>query len=323
MINIEIVDKNQNIIFSNISSKHREIFKKNKSSKKDGIRSLFKKDKDDVGFWLVTDGSDNCKSTKTLHKTFNFLSELFTGIHKHYEMVTLSNTHTIATIQAKMSQQIETLVGSSEDQRGNYKETMDSVRNKIEQDTRLTSKIICDLNKRIEEIDTHLKSLQILENKTAVDLKSHPLKAMLLNIYSPFQDGFKDKQINVNFDRIDEGLKITVDYKIFSLVMHHFFDNGVKYSKPEDEVSFVYSNDNNLVINMHSLTIKQEYNIFEIGVSGGNTDTLAGNGIGMYVIKQGLKIMNMDIEIKDSGVLANHPTFSKNCFIIKCHLNNN
>lgn len=318
MINIEIVDKNQNIVFSNISPEHKETFKNNKTSKKDGIRSLFKKDKNDVGLWLVTNDNDNYKSTKTINKTFNFLSELFLSIHKHYEMITLSNTHTIATIQAKMSQQIETLVGSSKDQRGNYQKTMDDVKNKIGKDIQATSKIICDLNKRIEEMDTHLKSLQILENRTAVELKNHPLKNMLLNIYSPFQDGFKGKEIKVNFDRIDENLKIIVDYKIFSLVMHHFFDNAVKYSKNEDEISFVYSKDNSLVVNMHSITIKAEDNIFERGVSGQNTDTLAGNGIGMYVIKESLNLMNMDIETKSSGTLDNHPKFSKNHFIIKC-----
>ncbi len=320
MISIEIVDKNQNIVFSNISPKHKETFKNSKSSKKDGIKSLFKKDKNDVGLWLVTNDNDNYKSKKTFNKTFNFLLELFLGIHKHYEMVTLSNTHTIATIQAKMSQQIETLVDNSKDQRENYQKTMDGVREKILKDVQATSKIICDLNKRIEEMDAHLKSLQILENKTAVELKNHPLKYMLLNIYSPFQDGFKDKKIKVNFDRVDENLKIIVDYKIFSLVMHHFFDNAVKYSKNDDEISFIYSKDNSLVVNMHSITIKAEDNIFAKGVSGQNTNTLAGNGIGMHVIKESLNIMNMDIEIKDSGTLDNNPKFSKNHFIIKCHI---
>lgn len=320
MVYIEITDKSQNIVFSNISLRYKEEFKNNKSSKKDGIRSIFKKDKDGMGLWVITDDKDIYKSAKIAHKSFNFFSELFIGIHKHYEIVTLSNTHTIATIQAKMSQQIETLVGSSKSQRGNYQRIMGDVKNKIEKDTQVASKIICDLNKRIEEIDTHLKSLQILENKTAVDLNMHPLKSMLLNIYSPFQDGFKNKKIKVVFDRIDDDLKIKADYKIFSLVMHHFFDNAVKYSKDEDEISFVYSKDNNLVINMHSIAIKKEDNIFDIGVSGKNADTLAGNGIGMHVIKKGLNIMDMDIEITNSGTLDNHPKFSKNCFIIKCSI---
>lgn len=318
MINIEIVDKNQNIVFSNISPQHKKTFKNDKSSKKDGIKSIFKKDKNGVGLWMITNDKDIYKSAKIANKNFNFLEELFIGIHKHYEMITLSNTHTIATIQAKMSQQIEALVGSSKVQRGNYQAVINNVKNTIEKDTLAASRIICGLNKRIEEIDAHLKSLQILENKTAVDLKEHPLKNMLLNIYSPFQDGFKDKQIKVIFDRIDESLKIKIDYKIFNLVMHHFFDNAVKYSKNEDEISFVYSKNNDLVITMHSITIKKEDNIFEEGVSGKNTDALAGNGIGMHVIKKGLNIMDMDIEIKDSGTLDNHPKFSKNCFIIKC-----
>jgi len=313
MIGIEITSKSQDIVFTNILPKYKEKFESNKSSKENGVRSIFKEDKDGVGLWMITDDQDIYKSAKIANKSFNFFLEVFTGIHEHYEIVTLSNTHTIATIQAKMSQQIETLVGS---QRGNYQRIMDDVKGKIERDTQAASKIICDLNKRVEELDTHLKSLQILDDKTAVDLKIHPLKSMLLNIYSPFRDDFRNKSIKVVFDRIDENLKIKVDYKIFSLVMHHFFDNAVKYSKDEDEISFVYSQNNNLVINMHSIEIKTEDNIFDIGVSGKNADAFAGNGIGMHVIKKGLKIMGMDIEIKNSGILDNHPKFNKNHFII-------
>jgi signal transduction histidine kinase len=172
------------------------------------------------------------------------------------------------------------------------------------------------LSKRVEEIDTHLKSLSILENKTAVELRSHPLKNMLLNIYSPFKASFNEKKIKVIFERIDENIKIVSDYKIFSLVMHHFFDNAVKYSKIEDEISFIFSTKNELIINMHSLKIEDQTKIFEIGVSGNNTDSLAGDGIGMHVIKKGLKVMNMDISIKDSGQLEKHQRFNKNCFII-------
>ncbi len=72
MIYIEITDKSQNIIFSNISLRYKEEFKNNKSSKKDGIRSIFKKDKDGMGLWVITDDKDIYKSAKIAHKSFNF-----------------------------------------------------------------------------------------------------------------------------------------------------------------------------------------------------------------------------------------------------------
>ncbi len=67
---------------------------------------------------------------------------------------------------------------------------------------------------------------------------------------------------------------------------------------------------------MHSLKIEDQNEIFEIGVSGKNTDSLAGDGIGMHVIKKGLNIMNMDISIRDNGKLEKHKKFNKNCFVI-------
>lgn len=321
MIWLEIINRSGAVVFSNLKSKHKQIFENYKLSKKDGLISMFKENRNGVSLWLIADDNDLYNSSKVAKKNFGFVEKLVMGIYKHYELITLSNTHTIATIQAKMSQQIEGLLGSSKKHRGNYQEITSNMEKKILEDSYKASCVFCDLSKRIEEIDTHLKSLKILANKTAVDLTEHPLKSMLLNIYSPFQNNFKNKNIKINFDRVATVTKCLIDYKIFSLVMHHFFDNAVKYSKTNDEISFVFSADSYLVINMHSITIEDGDNIFDMGVSGQNTDTLAGDGIGMHVIKQGLNIMDMDIEVRCSGKLEKHKKYSKNQFIIKCNVN--
>ena len=118
---------------------------------------------------------------------------------------------------------------------------------------------------------------------------------------------------------MQEEVNITADYDIFSLVMHHFFDNTAKYSKSADEIEFIFSSDNKLVIKMHSLTIEDRVKVFEAGYSGHNVGELAGNGIGMSVIKSGLLIMDMDIEITDAGYMHNDNKYSKNAFAIDCN----
>ncbi len=317
MIYLELKE-NSNLIFSNIPEEYKTTFINNQSSKKDNVKSFFKKDNNHTSIWLITDDKDLCKSPKLFNKTFNFINKIINGLYSHYSLVTLSNTHTIATIQAKMSQQLEGLIGENA-QRGEYQKSVLKIENKIKENINEAAKVICDFSKRVEEIDIHLKSLEILSNKTAIKLNSHPLKKMLLRIYAPFESKFQSKNIYINFDKVPEDVKIKADYDIFSLVMHHFFDNATKYSKSNDEIEFIFSSGNKLVTRMHSLTIENKNKVFDMGYSGKNVGELAGNGIGMNTIKQGLSGMHMDIEITDTGQLDKNNRYSKNVFIISCN----
>lgn len=321
MIYLEIKDKDENIIFSNIKESHKAIFGDNKSSKyaTNKTRGILKVNGDESSIWMISENDDSLfKSAKMFNKTFNIYQSIAKGFYDHYSLMTLSNTHTIATIQAKMSQKMESLIGFNK-MRGSYQEVIKNVKNIVEQSPHKTAELICELNKRIEEIDSHLQSLSIISNQTALDLQYHHLKTTLLNIYAPFKNNFNEKNIHVDFERVNTDIKILIDYKILSLVMHHFFDNATKYAKSNHEICFIYSQDNKLVVTMHSLNIKNTDKIFTIGYSGENTDTLAGHGIGMNVIKRGLLAMNMDISVC-SEPLVKDSNNGKNTFVISCQL---
>ena len=127
MIYLEITGNDEQIIFSNIPITYKNSFQNNKNSKDYNVRSIYIKDAENIGLWMITNNKDLYKSAKVAHKSYAFFQEIFIGIHKHYELITLSNTHTIATIQAKMSQQLESLVGASSRQRGPYHRVIDDV----------------------------------------------------------------------------------------------------------------------------------------------------------------------------------------------------
>ena len=195
MIYLELKNK-ESIVFSNIPEKYKIMFRENKNSKLSNIRSFFKKDGQTIT-WLITNDKDLCKSSKLFNKTFKLIHEITNGLYKHYSLVTLSNTHTIATIQAKMAQQLEDLIGENT-QRGEYQKSVEKVKTKIQSSLDETAKLVCDFSKRVEEIDKHLKSLEILDNKVRqLKLVSHPLKKMLLRIYAPFESKFQDKSIYI------------------------------------------------------------------------------------------------------------------------------
>ena len=165
-----------------------------------------------------------------------------------------SNTHTIVTIQAKMSQKIEPFIAGAKVQ--------DVLKEKSSSEV---EQLICNLSKGIEELGTHLESLSLIANKISAELTEYNLKEVLLNYYEQCKETFENKKIKVNFDRIPDEQKIKINYKLFDLVMHHFFDNAAKYCKENSNIEIIFSTERKIVIEMNSLTIENYEDIFHRG----------------------------------------------------------
>ncbi len=319
MIRLQITNKDDEIIFSNLGEGDINKFKDKKNCKKEKyLRSYYKEEKE-FNVWIVSEDKDLYKSNKLFNKTCKTYLPIINGLYKDYSMNLLAGIHTIVTIQAKMSQKIEPFIKGAT--KGKQEERIRTVKNTMKDKTpEKVAGLVCFLSKRIEELNVHLESLKIIEGsrKQKTNVEKYFLYSVLLNVYDPFKQSFNDKNIRVVFNRIDKSQELSLDYKIFNLVFHHIFDNASKYSKKNDTIHFIFSSDNKLIIQMHSLTIENSEQVFLRGVSGGNVGGLAGDGIGMFVIKKGLQVMGMNIDIKDDGVLKNSPAYSKNKFIIDC-----
>ena len=323
MIYLSITSKNNESLFSNIEDSHSKIFVNNKNSKSKTkhLRSFYK-ELSEYNVWIISNDADLYKSNKLFKKTCQTYFPIIESLYQNYSMSIKASMHTIATIQAKMSQKIEPFIKDA--QKGKQEERLKTVeKNLLNKSGKENADLICFLGKRIEELDIHLESLKILDSNIGFNLsnlKKHPLHKILLNTYDPFKQAFDDKNIKVVFDRVDENIKIRIDYKVFNLIFHHFFDNAAKYSKANDKIEFIFSSNRDLVVKMHSLKIEDVNSIFKKGISGNNSGELAGDGIGMFVIKKSLQIMNMDISLIDKGRLNNHPQYHKNEFIINCNI---
>ena len=320
-IYLEILGNNK-IIFSNVPDSYHRIFKESKNSKRiiqgKKIRSLSKKDKDGITLWMVAeDDNDLFKSKKAFTKTYNLYHQLSNAFFEYYLSMTESNMHTISTIQAKMSQKIDSLISHSQLRADNYEIAKKKIKDIIQGDLDKTAEVVFDLHKRVDEIDHHINSLSLINSsKTKITLKKHPLKKSLLNIYNPFLTNFRADEIKVDFNKINNDIKVNIDYDVFALAMHHFFHNVEKYCKPNTTIIFMYSRDDKLIIKMHSLKIEDKEKIFDEGYSGKNIDKLAGHGIGMHVIKKSLNLMNMSITV-DHEPLQLDDKNDKNTFVIE------
>lgn len=230
------------------------------------------------------------------------------------------NSHTIITIQAKMSQEIDLFAREKEFNFPNKDDLISNIKNIVERNSENAAKLISQLRNRIQEISFHLESLNLLYYKydNKISLNRLNLKKILLKMYSPFQKNFQKSTITVNFNIPDDYI-IEINYDIFNLVMHHFFHNAEKYVQEWSWINIKIEDETKkyLIFEMISYEISNKEKIFEEWYSWANTEELAWNGIWMYVIKKWLLKMWMDIYIQDdrrAGI--NYNWYMKNIFCI-------
>lgn len=335
MTYFEVRNKNGEIIISNMQKcKYWESFghDKNRSIKMDGknIRSG-QCDFDDGSVWLIEeDNKDLIKSTKLFKRTMRIYGEMAGSFLDYYLHKIRAHSHTLRSIQGKMKQKVDSLA-KKEDFRGqNYLESKNKIAEKVRGDVDKSAEVLCYLNKRISEIDAHIEGFDVLYMGDEMDVKIelHDLKRTLQNIIAPFHEDLSTKGIQVNFhikDGYSKENKVGLDYKLMNLAFVNFFDNAIKYSKPNSDldISFIKTGKGFVLdISMMSLRIEHDEleRIFEEGYSGKYASEEAGDGIGMYVIRKSLGMMNTSIRIEpDYGMstIFNEKQYVKNKFIFE------
>ena len=103
--------------------------------------------------------------------------------------------------------------------------------------------------------------------------------------------------------------KVILDPKMINVALHHFFQNMTKYVCHNTSMQIVLIAQDDVVelyVKMMSLKIESEEldNIFERGVSGKNVGNLAGQGIGMFVIKSALEHFCASVRIEPDHTIT-------------------
>jgi len=148
----------------------------------------------------------------------------------------------------------------------------------------------------------------------------------VLNVLHVFFPDFTDKEVEVFVESFDE--KINFDYESITVVLMHLIDNATKYICPKTNLYIKFKDSESEIkvfFEMISLKVieSEKDHLFEEGFSGKMSKSLglAGKGIGLFLVKQLLKInsgnvviqTNLDSKkaIKQMGV-----DFEANCFIL-------
>jgi signal transduction histidine kinase len=210
--------------------------------------------------------------------------------------------HNLTSINAHNIQELYDLV-PQDILSTNYKTQLNYLENAIRSNTKKAALMFI----RIAKHNIHMKSefsiYKKLDKTDAVlDLRSHPIHKVLLNILHTFFVDFTNNGIYVNVSEYNGNVRI--DYESIQVALYHLIENATKYTMPNSEINISFTEKEDKVqvsFKMRSLLIESDEieKIFEEGYSGKAACNLElnGDGIGMWQINQMVKLNKGKVEI--------------------------
>ena len=153
----------------------------------------------------------------------------------------------------------------------------------------------------IAKHNIHMKSEFSIYKKldrsdAVIEVRSHPIRKVLLNILHTFFVDFTNNNIFVDVDNYYG--RVLIDYETIQVALYHLIENASKYTKPDTTILIKFRDISSLVeisFTMMSLFVEEDETdkIFTEGYSGklATRFELKGDGIGMWRIKQ---MMNLN-----------------------------
>ncbi|WP_270646783.1 sensor histidine kinase [Paeniclostridium hominis] len=156
--------------------------------------------------------------------------------------------------------------------------------------------IVSELSKMVQEIlDT--SKLNIINNK---DESLLDLGSLVQKNIEPYKLIAKSKKINIKVN-FKESFNIKVDEKLFTKVISNIISNAVNYTDEGKEIR-IYIKDKKLIMENDCKPIADEHlvHIFEAfyRVDFDRNKSSGGNGLGLYIVEQILKMYNLDYSFK-------------------------
>lgn len=310
MIYHELRDIEDDILSSNLDKfSLRNIFheKEKENITINKVKNIYRKYDFGTVRLIVTEDELAAKSSRISSQTADAYSGMILTIKKIRDDSDYAYTilrHNLVTTHTKLQGEVESVVPESELMRcEQHSDQIDLVKKSILSNTENTVDAFLEIIKRVVDLQAQIKGFEILEGEVDLDIGIHNIKRVLLNILYPYYEEFKKVNvsiyINIPSDSSDQ-YSINIDYQIFNIAMHHFLNNIIKYAKPYSKVTISFDESSRILkFSMLSIKINKDElkSIFELRTSGKNVGELAGDGVGMYMVKKALFLLNSRIEI--------------------------
>lgn len=171
-----------------------------------------------------------------------------------------------------------------------------------EEERKEYSMAILSSAKHLSELTGNILRLNKLENQVLPDKKNtFNLSEQIIQSIFHFDDAIEEKKINVNTD-IEEGIHITADEELLSIVWNNLISNAIKFTGVNGTIEIKVHQVNNQIkvtvsdngIGMNPDTQKH---IFEKFYQGDTSHSEKGNGLGLALVKRIIDMENGEIDV--------------------------
>ncbi|WP_315708498.1 hypothetical protein [Brenneria uluponensis] len=296
-----LFDKIKNLDSSNVKFQH------------DGrlLRAL--KLSNEVGtIFAISDNKEMLKSSKLMRSRVNVILLSIPMLQDAYHKIKEETRkhinrliHNLVTLNAHNIQEVYSIIPQEimqDKKKSDWKETIiKQVTNEPYETSLSLVRVAKNTMKMKTEIDVYNT---LLSDNPKINLKSHDIHRVIMNVMYVFFPDFTDNEIVVDVSKSTD--RVNMDYETFHVAVYHIIENAVKYIKPGSDLSIYFSKDPStkklsIFFKMISLRIEQSEvdDIFIEGYSGemARKSNRAGSGIGMYRAKSLLKHSNAILKV--------------------------
>lgn len=167
------------------------------------------------------------------------------------------------------------------------------------------AKAVTDSSRRLADMMTNILKLNRLENQKIYPvIKTYDLGEQLCESLLQFEGVWERREIEISTD-IEEGVLVSADSELLSLVWNNLFSNAFKFTRDGGRVSLSVKADGEYATVKISdtgcgMTPEVGAHIFEKFYQGDTSHATEGNGLGLALVKRVVDIMRGEIGVESS-----------------------
>lgn len=293
------------------------------------LKLRWKKEKIEGGtVYMCT--SDPNVTRKIFEYYFDALLMMYSSFYVRLQEMVQINTasirrlqHNVNTYNAKIQDDLEELLSIEDVNDKDWKKIIEIVDRTVKCNTRKSALTLLKIAKSAALVSAEMDVYDYLQNsKGMLDFHAHPIHKVVKLSLQPFFLDFLEKKTTIELGACQDN--VTIDFSSISVVLGHFWNNAVKYSVKNSNISIDFISQTDYVtmkVSMVSIEITDEdyKNIFVESYSGywAKAQALDGSGIGMYYIKHLMKLNKGEflIERGKNNFLVEGIPYTTNTFI--------
>jgi signal transduction histidine kinase len=341
MIYYEVKNERDRVLASSLESCPPDVLtlfenKKGENIRVKNVRNVIRTSENGSVRLLIVDDKELKNSNRGVERVADvYLSlipefrKISQGQRQHFDLIVKRFIHNLVDVQKRFKGHLQRLVPYEARERS-YDGFVKGIEDRIKGDTRAAADDFGQVAQRATDFDAQFAGLRVisgLAEETRPSLIRINIRKAMFRFQQPFGKEFKEKKVRFNV-QIDpeqaERNRLELDPDLLNIALSQFFHNTLKYVRPDSDVTVTanFSDDAcGVQIAMRSACIDEDEvdKIFNERYKGRHSGNMAGEGIGMFLVRKALRIMGADIRVapeSKSTAKIDDQTYCNNKFIL-------